>query len=57
MHVRSVIGFDTLAASTPYVFLAPKPLIDLFKEKESSARKEFNILDDGSPPELGSVSF
>ena len=55
MHVQSILWYVRLIIFVTYEFLAPKPLIDLFKEKKSSARKDFEILDDGSKPELDSV--
>ena len=45
-----------LATFILYVSQHTKPLIDLFKEKKSNlSAQDFDILDDGFPPELGSV--
>ena len=60
MHVQSALWFDRLAASTPYVFLAHQATDWFVRGKGVAVRilvhaQDSNILEDGSPPDLGSV--
>ena len=60
MHVQSILWFDRLATSSLYVFLAHQAT-DWFVQGKGVVvqilghAQDFVTLDDGSPPELGSV--
>ena len=56
MHVQSILWYVRLIIFVPYEFLAHKPLSDLLKVKKSNlSAQDFDILDDGFPPEPGSI--
>ena len=58
-YVRSIVWSGDLQPSFHMCSEHTKPLIDLFKEKKFLLKhalcKDFNNLDYGSPPELGSA--
>ena len=57
MDVQSILWFNRSATFIPYVFIAHKPLIDLFKDKKFIDKYTRTLISSLMVPHLNSVVF